>query len=223
MVVGEAEHSTPLSSLDKAWATAQQGPLWVLQSIAAFPLRNEHTHAAVYLFFLILFGTLVVTALRMGGGRGRFGLLVAAALALLVPAAVTYTTVETFGTAWQGRYTLPYSLGIVLIAGMLLDRRAPGTRTDALLGGGVLYVVAQATGPLILVVHERLISPGVDNGAWILVPPTLLGLLAVAGASLLWLGAAFVHDGGIEPEDGSREELSHDRPHRARVAVGADR
>ena len=226
LVVGKTEDTDPISTATKAATTLQEMVLWVLQSIAAFPLRNESTHASVYGFFLVLGGALLVAALRSGSRRGRVGLLVACAVSLLVPGVVTFTTLETYGTAWQGRYTLPYSVGVVLLAGLLLDRRRPRVRTDVLVGGGLLFVVAQVASPLLVVVREREFSPGVDNGSWVLVPPVLLGLLAVLGASLLWLGAVLLHDDSAddgEDERSTREEVSHDRSDRPGVAVGADR
>jgi hypothetical protein len=220
LVVGVAEEAEPLSAMSKAATTARQTVLWVLQSIAAFPLRNEQTHAAVYVLLLLVAGTLVVAALRASSGRGRAGLVVAAALSLLVPAAVTFTTLETYGAAWQGRYTLPYSIGVVLLAGALLERRSPHARTDVLLAGAVCFVIAQALSPFLVAVRERVHSPGVENGAWVLVPPVVLGVLAVVGASLMWLGAALMHD---DVEDAAEEEVPHDRSDRPGVAVGADR
>lgn len=221
MVVGAAEEPAPLSVAVKASAITGQAPLWVLQSIAAFPLRNEHTHPAVYGLFFLVFATLVVAALRVGSGRGRFGLAVAAGLSLLVPAAASYATLESYGTAWQGRYGLPYAVGMVLVAGMILDQRRTPPRTDLLVAGALCFVAAHGASPLLVSNHERLISPGVENGAWVLVPPVLLGGLAVVGASLLWLGAAFGHQ-DLDDAD-PREEVADDRPHRPGVTVGADR
>jgi hypothetical protein len=225
LVVGKADNPRPLSAATKAAATLQEMVLWVLQSIAAFPLRNESTHASVYGFFLILGGVLLIAALRAGSRRGRVGLLLACVVSLLVPGVVTFTTLETYGTAWQGRYTLPYSVGVVLLAGLLLDRRRSRARPDALVAGGLLFVAAQVAGPLLIAVHERTSSPAVTNG-WILVPPMLLGLLAVLGASLFWLGAVLLHDDSADDAADARspeEEMSHDRSDRPGVVVGADR
>ena len=230
LVVGKTEDPEPLSTATRAATTLQEMVLWVFQSIAAFPLRNEYTHASVYVFFLVLGGALLVAGLRAGSGRGRVGLLLACVVSLLVPGVVTFTTLETYGTAWQGRYTLPYSVGVVLLAGLLLDRRQARARTDVLVAGGLLFVAAHVAGPLLIALHERASSP-VPTDGWVTVPSVLLGLLAVLGASLLWLGAVLLHDDSADHDsaddaaDGrsSREEVSHDRSDRPGVAVGADR
>ena len=43
---------------------AREIPVWMLQTIAAFPLRNENTHPAVYVCYLTLFLVVVILALR---------------------------------------------------------------------------------------------------------------------------------------------------------------
>ena len=219
LVVGKVQSPEPLTAVSRAATTSKEAALWVLQAVAAFPTRNEPSHPAVYVAFLIVFGTLVLVAFRYGDARGRIGLAAAGALSLLVPAVVTFSTLQTYGAAWQGRYTLPYSVGIALVSGALLDRRNPRVRSDILVGGGALYVVAHVTGALMVAVHERSTSPGVANGAWILVSPLLLGVLAAAGASLLWFGAVFAL--GDRPE--VTEEVAHDRLDCTGVPLGADR
>ena len=223
LVVGT--NPSPLSPLTKLGTTARELLLWLFQSIAAFPTRNEQTHPAVYGLYLIVFLTLVVAAYRVSSGRARAGLVMAALASAVVPAAVTFSTLETYGTAWQGRYTLPYAVGIVLVAGLLLDRAAPRGRTDVLVVGGAFYVTCQVVSPVLVAVHERSTSPGVDNGAWVLLPPIVLALLGVAGASALWWAAVRMPD-LVEPmhdHASPTEEVLRDRSHRSGVTVGADR
>ena len=49
-------------------------PLWVFQSIAAFPLRNEPAPIAVYVLSLVLLTVLMTAALRQAGKKDRWTL-----------------------------------------------------------------------------------------------------------------------------------------------------
>ncbi len=94
-------------------------PLWVLQSIGAFPLRNQAAPAASYLLFLLLWIPLAVAGLM--AARRRV-MVVVASLSLLVPVTATVLTYDQIGVAWQGRYGYPLAMGFFLLAGLALDR-----------------------------------------------------------------------------------------------------
>ena len=222
LTVGKQPTIERLDVAERLQVLAHQPVLWVLQSVAAFPLRNEDTHVFVYVVFLLVGGTLVVLGLRRSAGRLRLAILVAAALSFLVPGVVTYLTMETYGAAWQGRYTLPYALGVLVLVGYALDRRPPEVAPFFFVVGGGLYVAAHTVSPVLLAHRELGRSPGVDNGAWILVPPVVLAVGAVLGAAMLWAGAVLRQDpaGTDEP---AAEEVSRDRSDRPGVAVGAHR
>ena len=66
-------------------AAATQLPAWILQAIAAFPLRNDASHPAVYACYLILFGAVVVLGLRAGTARARVAIGLVVATVLLFP------------------------------------------------------------------------------------------------------------------------------------------
>ena len=205
LVVGK-QLTGPVPALTRLRETAESLLLWVFQSIAAFPFRDENAPPAVYAFLLLLAGWLLVVGLRRAGTRLRWGIVVAAALTLLVPAVVTFQTYETFGTAWQGRYTLPYAVGTLLLVGLALDRNPPLFRPDLALLGAVLLVGAHATSIVHVALRERGSSPGVADGTWVLVPPVLLGVVACLGAGALWCGSLVGQD--------DRQEVADDRPDR---------
>ena len=214
-VMGSLEiQQTPqhLSAADRLSESVSSILLWTLQSIGAFPLRNQSTHPLVYLSVLLLGGWLLVQAVRRGTRSLQIALLVAIAISVLVPVVITFETLNSNGSAWQGRYTLPYSMGVMVLAGVALDRAAVGVRREALYALGALYAAAQAAAPFLVALHERRYSPGVADGAWVLVPPAVLAVVAFLGAATVWAAASSRQD--------EQQEVPDDRPQRERGVVG---
>lgn len=119
---------------------------WILQTVAAFPVRNEQTHSFIYVLWLSAFMTLLVLGLRESSRRIRRALALAFAAWVAVPLAFTAWSFDTDGVAWQGRYALPIAVGIAAMLGMALDRsrlRLPRPATVALLvATGVCHVAS---------------------------------------------------------------------------------
>jgi Predicted membrane protein (DUF2142) len=184
---------------DPVVETMKQVPLWFLQSVAAFPMRDQPAPAAVYVA-----GGLAVLALLLAGWmraarRGRSTLLLAFGLALLLPIGLTVMTYESSGVIWQGRYGWPVSMGVVLLAGALLDRRPPAHRWTgpALVAGWLLWAVAHVVSVTDLAVDEgRGVLAGDDR--WWTLPPWTLGLLALAGVACWAVATRY------EPDESSR-------------------
>ena len=53
---------------------------------------------------------------------GRWAVVLAAALCLAVPSVLVAITLEERGGMWQGRYSLPFTAGVMMLAGLVLDR-----------------------------------------------------------------------------------------------------
>ncbi len=106
----------PTSLGHRLGISATQLPAWVLQAIAAFPLRDQATHTAVYVCYLALFLVVVSLGLRYGTARSRIAIALVAATMLLLPYAMTVKSFDAYGAAWQGRYGLPVAIGMVLLA-----------------------------------------------------------------------------------------------------------
>ena len=100
-------------------------PRWVLQSIGVFPGSNEVAPVPVYAVFVVLYLGLVVLAWRAARGRTRAALVLIMGVSAVLPLLLTVLTWDNLGLAWQGRYGLPYAMGLFLIAGQSLDRRPP--------------------------------------------------------------------------------------------------
>jgi hypothetical protein len=165
--------------------TLVQVPVWVLQSVAAAPSRTSPAPGPTYLLCGGLLVVLLVLALRRAEPRLRWAVQAVAVLSLLAPVAVTLRTYRDVGVIWQGRYGMPVSLGVLLLAGLALDRvgtlRHPGRRM--LVAAGALFAVGQAVAVVHVLRMEAAASPSVAAGLWH--PPS--ELLVVALTVLGWL------------------------------------
>ncbi|QWZ06375.1 hypothetical protein KRR39_12215 [Nocardioides panacis] len=164
-------------------STLGQVPLWFFQGVAAFPRRMDSAPAVVYvtvgLVTLGLIGVGLATATR----RLRVTTVLVLAVAVLVPVAVTEATVGTGGPLWQGRYGLPFHIGVVLLAGLALERRAHWHHLAPvlLLVAGVCLAVGQVVSPVQVLRHELATSPLRDSASWVHLSVWCVGLLVLAG------------------------------------------
>lgn len=182
------------------WSYLAQGlVLWPLQAIGAFPLRNEAAPLITYAFALTVISWLVVRAIRTSGIRSRpaAAILVAAVASLLVPAALTWQAFDQIGPAWQGRYGMPFSVGLIIMAGRILDSGARIPHWDNFAAGTCLGVVAAIELPsLIKVVNDQGSSTSLIADTGWTAPATVLLAVAVAAAAACWV--ALVRDTGPE-------------------------
>ena len=169
--------------------SATQIPAWIFQTIAAFPLRDQPTHTAVYACYLPVFGIVLTLGLRAASPRLRVVIVLLVAAVLLFPYVTTVRSYDQYSAAWQGRYGLPAAMGIVLLAAYALDRRARDLRGPMRMVLFLLFVVAQTVAPAYTLMVEVRDSPQVDSSAW--VQPSMLLTIVLAGASsaLMWWGA----------------------------------
>lgn len=154
--------------------------LWPLQMIAAFPYRDQPGPLVVYPVVVLAFGGLVIAGLMRGSRRDRTVLLLMMAVALGIPILITLLTYSGRGAMWQGRYGLPYALGIVLVASSVLDRALAVSRWRkglTVLGGFAFAAVAAAS--LRKVLNSELARPAsAGDPGWH--PPAAVLVAAVA-------------------------------------------
>lgn len=161
--------------------------LWVFQSIAAFPARNELAPLPLYAIALVAWWLLGALAFRVADRRLRivsFGVLV---VALVVPIAITLATFDALGSAWQGRYSYPYAMGIVLLCGLALDRVTARPSVLPLPVAGAVMVTTQLIGQLKVLSVELANSPQAGTPAWPAPAPWLVVLLSLSGGALFIL------------------------------------
>ena len=187
--------------------TASQLPLWVMQSVAAFPLRSEPAPALVYaIYAVVLLGMLLVGA-KLGTGRQRLALLATALLALAVPFLVTRTLINTAGLSWQGRYTLPFAIGLPVLCTLALERQRFGRHrllVPPLVALWLVVLMAQAVSVVHVQRTERHNSAAFTQGSWWpLLPSWAIAALATVGVSL-WAAALLVtrsHEAPLDNRD----------------------
>jgi hypothetical protein len=150
-------------------------PLWIMQSIAAFPTRSEPAPTSVYAAVLLA-AFLVLAAVARWVPRRWWGVLGVAVLVWLgAQVAITAATYEQLGAVWQGRYALPLGVGIPVLLGALAERHRQSGPPRALLAGVVaLLTVAQAVSTAYV-----LMRVGTDgSGSWVTTPLVLVVVLA---------------------------------------------
>lgn len=96
---------------------------WLAQAIGQFGWLDTNSWWPVYVVWLVAETCLVLTAFRLASRRERLALVLLMAGSIVIPTLAEVTTREQTGFAWQGRYTLPLTIGIVLMSGMIVSRR----------------------------------------------------------------------------------------------------
>ncbi len=94
--------------------------------IGYFGWLDTPAPAGVLAFWAFLVGALIVTALALGSGRARWGLIFAIACFVVLPPILQAAVVTEQGYIWQGRYILALFVIVILSAGATLDRRFAG-------------------------------------------------------------------------------------------------
>jgi hypothetical protein len=125
-------------------AVLGQWVVWCFQSIAAFPIRDNPAPLIVYPMWLVPFVMLLLLGWRAASGRVRVAMVLIALAWLLIPTAATIKTYASLGYAWQGRYALPLSVGLPILAGLTLAARRREPSRTTVLGVLGLCTVAQA-------------------------------------------------------------------------------
>ena len=177
--------------------------LWPLQAIGAYPLRNDSAPLVVYGLVLSVLVGLAVLALRRTALRSRevltFGFVVA--WSFLVPAVLTALTASTAPAAWQGRYGMPFTVGLLVLAGRLLDRGGrPSPTLRALTAVAVATtVVAHLISQWSVMAMLRAKDDLVESTGWN--SPSPLVLVALSGlAAACWLAAVRDGSAGSAPQ-----------------------
>jgi hypothetical protein len=168
--------------------------LWVMQTVGGIPFRNDPPPLIVFAIAFLAFAGLVMLALRLGDRRTRTVVLGVAALTTLVPLVLTLATWSSVGPMWQGRYTLPLSVGIPLLAGWSLDRRARSGRVRT--WAPVACCTALAAFLAVEVISQAHVRAAIEGPQWSPLdgvhPPALLFVGGVAAASLASVALALL-------------------------------
>jgi hypothetical protein len=201
----------------------RQIPLWILQSIAAFPARGDAAPAIVYVLGLMLFGAFVVAGVRMSTSRLRVALVACIVLSLAIPLASTMATYSGAGAIWQGRYSLPISVGIVVLAGLALEQRhfkfSHGQFVLPL--SWVALLVMNAVGALAVLLGENAASALRDSQAWLTHPAWLVFGLMALGWIAWGVAAGVLPAATSQPRKRAGDEHSSTTPSAASASTHA--
>ena len=184
--------------------------LWVLQSIGAFPYRDTAAPPLVYVAYLVPVVWLIVGAFRRGRAKHRIVLASLVTLSLAIPLTITIATIDRHGLSWNGGYTIPFSMGIFLVSGVVLNDRSQGVRNRAAAPLFVAYATAHVVALWGVLHKERDVSPSVANGNWVLVPVPVLCPRLPGGASALG-GCGRSRARSATPRPGPRIQGTADR------------
>lgn len=206
--------------VDASWGQVFRYPNWVLGSIGAFPYRDQPAPLAVHLLVLVVLLGLLVAAVRHGAGRGRGPLLLAVAMSLLVPSLLVAATLEGRGGIWQGRYSLPFVVGVMVVAGLVLDRvrwRTDGHDPRPQLLAVAMLAAAHVTSVVHVQTTELGRSVSAGDPGWVHPPTAVTGLLMGVGWVVLAAVVAAIRGPG-----GSSERLAGDAPAEAGSEAGSE-
>lgn len=169
----------------------KQWVVWVLQIIGAFPYRDSLAPLWVYPAVGILFVALLVIAVRRARNCQRLAISLAAATAVFLPFLLTLATAETQGVIWQGRYILPFVVGLPLMLGLVLDDVEWAPREGRRLRGIALALLGLAHASCLYKVVEVELSQraSATDPAWVLRSPLLAAFTALVGFALVAIAA----------------------------------
>jgi hypothetical protein len=189
LVIGvvETNETPPLTAM--AARASSELFLWPLQAIAAFPLRDQPAPMIVYANFLVVLSVVVLGAAIRSGSALRRAILVVVLLSFAIPWGITLATMATFGTAWQGRYALPFLVGASVLAGTYWAERTRPFTWRSMLPAIALVVSAHVVGPLQVLADEARTSPSADSQLWWQPSMAVLALVLVIGSLLLTVPA----------------------------------
>lgn len=117
-------------------------PSQVHQMVGRFGWFANLAPPITVVLWLVAVGTLVLLATALARRRETAVLFFAIACVVVVPVVIRVATAQRDGLAWQGRYSLPFAVGVPILAAALLPPHAWSRRL--LVPLGVLLVVAQA-------------------------------------------------------------------------------
>jgi hypothetical protein len=145
-------HGLHNGEVDDSVAQVFRYPNWVLASVGAFPYRDQPAPLPVHVLVLLVIATLLVAAVRRGDRAGRRAVVLTSAAFFVVPSVLVAVSLEDRGGMWQGRYSLAFTAGTMLLAGLVLDRvrwrQVPGDVRPQVLAAAML-----AAAHVVSVVH----------------------------------------------------------------------
>jgi hypothetical protein len=188
-----AHYTTPIGAVDQTresrmWILAFNLPAWILQMIGVFPYRDMPMPLWVYPFVLLVIVMFLVGAYRVSRGTRQTRTVVGVTVAtLVIPIVLSVIFMPSYGAIWQGRYELVYTIGILPLCGLLMDRRgfAPVEGRRLIVSSLVFLGLAHVVG-VVNVMHLELARPeSTEHSGWVHPPVAVVAALTLAGFAVL--------------------------------------
>jgi hypothetical protein len=169
------------------WLLAFNLPVFLMQMVGAFPYRDVPAPLGIYpLEFFVILLILGAAWRKASDPRARRAVLWIGATSLVVPVMLSLVFMPSAGAIWQGRYEIPFVIGVLPLCGLLLDEAgfAPveGRRLAAL--SGVFMAISQ----VVCVYHVEQIElqrpASLGDLAWWHPPGFLLGVLMLVACGV---------------------------------------
>lgn len=196
-VASDLSSDTPANPTVFSWVNIV---VWPLQMIAAFPFRGQAGAPIVYPVVLLMAGALVVYAWRTSQRTERRTIVVSLGAAYVLPFVLTLLTLGSIGSIWQGRYGLPYSVGIVLVSAWVISQRSPLSRVPsvALIPFALAYGLAVSACLIKIRTEEMRLNPASSGDpAWLAPSPLVIVLFVTLAVGLFVLAVSQ----RLEPDD----------------------
>ena len=162
----------------------QQLLLWAVQSIAAFPLRDDPAPGPVYGLWLVPFVALLAVGVMQAGRRVRLSMTMMTIVWVSIPVVASLFTYATMAFAWQGRYALVLAVGFPALAAFSLDQREVRLSRWPVVATVVMCALANAWSVGALTAKEAHTPLGPDLATVVPGAPWLLAVVALAGSLL---------------------------------------
>jgi hypothetical protein len=171
------------------WILAFNLPVYTMEMVGAFPFRDQPAPLGVYPLAFFVIGLLVVGAWRRGAPpRMRRAVFWIVVVTLLVPIVLSLVFMPSAGAIWQGRYELPFVIGILPLCGLALDDAgfAPreGARLAALCGVFLVIVHVASVFHVVQMELDRAVSAG--DSAWLRPPTAVLVAMLLGACAIAW-------------------------------------
>jgi hypothetical protein len=173
----------------KKWILAFNLPVYTMQMVGAFPWRDEPAPLGIYpLVFFVILLMLVAAWRRAATVRIRRAVLWIGITSLLVPVVLSLVFMPSAGAIWQGRYEIPFVIGVLPLCGLFLDEVGFAPKEGRRLIGlsGIFLVIAQVA----CVYHVQRLELGrsesITDTSWWHPPGAVLVVIMLVACVAAW-------------------------------------
>ncbi len=179
---------------------------WIHESIGVLGWLDTPLPKRLYELWYIFILVLLITALARAKWRQRAALIFIVAVAVAIPIGLVSEKARELGIVWQGRDGLPLTVGFILVAAALCQRRFFADR----IVGGVIIGVACLLDALAFYINLRRYAVGLHGKHWFFLhnlgwsPPTgQFFTLAAYGVVTALIGATAIawYTMNVDPMD----------------------